>query len=152
MATTTRFGRSGRTPMVKVFVLGVWDLLHVGHVCVIRYAKSLGDWLCVGVITDDMAESYKCRPTIPERERMEMVLALKWVDEAIYHDSWEANVDFLALNGFTIRAVSPEHAIHDKRQLEVQRRLEAMGMRYVSTMRTPGISSQIIKERIRKET
>ncbi len=138
--------------MIKVFILGVWDLLHIGHVRVIRYAKSLGDWLCVGVITDDMAESYKSRPVIPQRERMEMVLALKWVDEAIYHDSWEANMDFLALNGFTVRAVSPEHAIHDERQLEVQRTLEAMGVRYVGTMRTPGISSQTIKERIQKGT
>jgi glycerol-3-phosphate cytidylyltransferase len=134
--------------MIKVFTLGVWDLLHIGHVRLLKEVKAMGDWLCVGIITDSMAERYKGRPIIPQQERMEMMLALGCVDEAIYHDRWEDNIDFLTLNGFSIVAVSQEHGSRNPLQYEVQRRLESAGIKCVATLRTPGVSSQIIKERI----
>lgn len=137
--------------MIKVFITGVWDLLHIGHVRVLEEAAALGDWLCVGIMTDDMAASYKERPTIPERERMEMVAALRCADEIIYHDSWLANIDFLAANKFSIRCVAPQHGGQHPLQLEAQRRSEEAGMKYRILLRTPGVSSTIIKERIRNE-
>ena len=43
---------------VKVFVNGTFDLLHPGHISLLSWAKSLGDYLVVGIDTDDRAVSY----------------------------------------------------------------------------------------------
>ena len=44
--------------MKRIFVNGTFDLLHRGHLELLNYAKSLGDFLCVGIDTDDRAVSY----------------------------------------------------------------------------------------------
>lgn len=137
--------------MIKVFYAGVWDLLHVGHVRALEEAKRLGDWLCVGVITDDQVASYKERPVIPQRERMELVAALRCVDEVVYQDSWFANIDFLAVNGYSIRCVSPQFGTDHPVQVEVRRLCREVGVEYRVLSYTPGISTTIIKERIRDE-
>ena len=69
--------------MVKVAVAGGFDPLHVGHIKHIEAASKLGDWLIVIVSTDrDMARK-KGYEFIPFKERMEIVKALKWVDEVV---------------------------------------------------------------------
>jgi len=66
---------------VYAYVSG--DLTHVGHKRALEQAKALGDYLIVGVITDDGIEAYKRRPVIPFQERLEMIAALKCVDKAV---------------------------------------------------------------------
>ena len=66
------------------YTTGVFDLFHVGHLRLLQRAKSRCDRLIVGVSTDDLVESYKNkRPVIPYEERIEIVAALKCVDEVI---------------------------------------------------------------------
>ena len=66
------------------YTTGVFDLFHVGHLRLLQRAKSRCDRLIVGVSTDDLVESYKNkRPVIPFEERIEIVAALKCVDEVI---------------------------------------------------------------------
>jgi len=70
--------------MVKsVFVNGTFDILHPGHIRLLNYAKSLGDRLFVAIDSDDRVSSLKGpgRPINAARERREMLLALKSVDE-----------------------------------------------------------------------
>jgi len=61
---------------------GCFDILHIGHVRNLQRAKSLGDILIVGVNADKSVRENKgkSRPIIPERERAEVVAALKSVD------------------------------------------------------------------------
>lgn len=66
-----------------VYIGGVWDLLHVGHLNILENAKALGTRLVVGVLTDEAAVKYKPRPTIPFEHRFRIVQALSVVDEAI---------------------------------------------------------------------
>ncbi len=66
---------------------GTFDLLHVGHVRLLEKAKALGDYLIVGVHSDDTAESYKRVPILDLESRMEMVRALKCVSEVVEQDS-----------------------------------------------------------------
>lgn len=69
--------------MITGFTTGVFDLFHVGHVNLLRNAKSLCDRLVVGVSVDELA-SYKGKiPVIPFSERIEVVRSCQFVDVAI---------------------------------------------------------------------
>ncbi len=74
---------------------GAYDLFHVGHLNILRHAKSECDYLVVGVVSDEMCELGKGhRPVIPLGERMEIVSNIRFVDEVYAEltpeklDSW----------------------------------------------------------------
>ena len=65
-------------------LMGVFDLFHIGHLNLIRRAKAQCRYLRVGVLADDLVYSFKqIRPTIPQEERMEILRALRDVDEVV---------------------------------------------------------------------
>ena len=68
----------------KIVVLanGAFDMLHVGHIRYLEDAKKYGDILLVAVNSDDSVKMSKGdkRPIIPEKERVEMISALEFVD------------------------------------------------------------------------
>lgn len=77
------------------YAAGVFDLFHIGHVNLLRNARSLCDRLIVGVSTDELVESSAKmrRPIIPFSERIEVVKACRFVDVAIPqldHDKFAA--------------------------------------------------------------
>jgi len=67
---------------------GVFDLLHVGHVRYLEGAKALAEVLVVAVNSDRSARSIKGagRPVVPERERAEIVAALRCTDYVVLFD------------------------------------------------------------------
>lgn len=77
---------AGRT---IVFTNGVFDILHVGHVQLLRRAKALGDLLVVGVNSDPSVRRLKgpTRPVNQERDRLALVMALDVVDHAVLFDA-----------------------------------------------------------------
>ena len=73
-----------------VYTVGTFDLLHVGHIALLEYCKSLGDVLAVGVASDRVVNSYKPNvPVIPLEQRMEMLKALRCVDIVRPYDKLE---------------------------------------------------------------
>jgi rfaE bifunctional protein nucleotidyltransferase chain/domain len=68
-----------------VFTNGCFDILHVGHIRYLAHARSLGDKLVVGINSDASVKRLKgeSRPINMESNRMEMLLALKSVDEVV---------------------------------------------------------------------
>ena len=65
-------------------LMGVFDLFHVGHLRLIRRAKARCNYLRVGVMSDELTRQMKhITPTIPEQERMEVLSALRDVDEVV---------------------------------------------------------------------
>ena len=67
--------------MIIGYTTGVFDLFHVGHLNILRNAKSMCDKLIVGITTDEMMMSYKKKNTvIPFEERCEIVSAIEYVD------------------------------------------------------------------------
>ncbi len=63
---------------------GAFDLFHVGHLNILRHAKSHCDFLIAGVVSDDMIELTKgARPVVPLAERLEIVKHIDFVDEVI---------------------------------------------------------------------
>ena len=65
-------------------LMGVFDLFHVGHLRLIRRASARCRFLRIGVLSDELVEKYKNkRPVIPLEERMEILSAIRGVDEVV---------------------------------------------------------------------
>lgn len=66
------------------YVPGVFDLFHVGHLNLLRNAKSRCDFLIAGVLTDELVEHFKNkRPIIPYTQRAAIVDAISYVDRVV---------------------------------------------------------------------
>ncbi len=99
----TRHREGGRR---IVLANGCFDLMHVGHTRYLEAAKALGDVLLVGINSDRQAHALKGegRPFMPERERAELIAAIRWVDAVTIFD--EPTVEWL------IRSIRPD--VHAK--------------------------------------
>ena len=80
----------------RVYVDMVGDLFHAGHVSLLREARRHGDWLVVGVLSDDTAASYKRRPIMNLAERVAVIESCKYVDEVIEDAPMRVTEEFLA--------------------------------------------------------
>lgn len=69
---------------IKIFVDGVFDLMHYGHMNAFRQARSLGDYLVVGVNSGEtVAQCKGSWPVLSDEERQQMVAACRFVDEIV---------------------------------------------------------------------
>ena len=84
-AVAARARQSGQT---IVFTNGCFDLLHRGHVHILRQAKAGGDVLIVGINSDRSVKMIKgpARPIVPEIDRVELIAAMEMVDYVVLFD------------------------------------------------------------------
>lgn len=74
--------------MRRIITFGTFDVLHIGHVRILQRARDLGDYLIVGVSSDELNFSKKGRnPVYPYANRVELLSALKCVDEIFKEES-----------------------------------------------------------------
>jgi cytidyltransferase-like protein len=74
---------ASQKPYRMGYVAGVFDLFHVGHLNLLRRAKSQCEYLLVGVVSDEQAGHGKTHgPYVGEQERLQIVQACRYVDEA----------------------------------------------------------------------
>ncbi|XP_066922950.1 ethanolamine-phosphate cytidylyltransferase-like isoform X2 [Clytia hemisphaerica] len=66
---------------IRVWCDGCYDMVHFGHANQMRQAKAMGDYLIVGVHTDEEIRQNKGPPVFNQEERYKMVKGIKWVDE-----------------------------------------------------------------------
>lgn len=79
--------------MKKVITYGTFDLFHIGHLNLLRRAKELGDYLIVAVSSDEFNWKEKGKVCqIRDVDRMEIVKAIRYVDEVILEESWDQKV------------------------------------------------------------
>lgn len=72
------------------YTTGVYDLFHIGHLYLLRNAKSLCDHLIVGVSTDELVWHAKNKyPVIPYVERLETVSAIDCVDTVVCQENYD---------------------------------------------------------------
>lgn len=86
--------------MKRVYIDGVFDLFHRGHLESLKKAKEVLDdkentILIVGVVSDFDCESYKRKPIINEYDRVEIIKQIKYVDEVIFPCPLNVSMDFI---------------------------------------------------------
>ena len=78
--------------MKRVLTYGTYDLLHYGHIRLLKRAKALGDYLVVAISTDEF-NAIKGKKSYHNYEtRKEMLEAVRYVDLVIPEDNWEQKV------------------------------------------------------------
>lgn len=88
----------GKLRPVIVYSYVVCDLIHRGHLRALQQAKALGNYLIVGVLTDEATMAYKRRPVNSFEERAEMVANLKCVDRVMKQESLDPTENLKKLN------------------------------------------------------
>ncbi|KAK4748148.1 hypothetical protein SAY87_014734 [Trapa incisa] len=80
-----------------IYIAGAFDLFHAGHVEILRLARGLGDFLLVGIHTDQTVSACRGahRPIMNLHERSLSVLACRHVDEVIIGAPWEVSKDMI---------------------------------------------------------
>jgi len=79
--------------MKRVLTYGTFDLLHHGHVRLLKRAKALGDYLVVAVSTDEFNAGKGKKAYHDYATRKEILEAIRYVDLVIPEESWEQKVD-----------------------------------------------------------
>jgi len=134
--------------MKRVYTDMVADMFHVGHLNLIKRAKALGDYLIVGVHSDENIRKYKRHPVISENDRYEIVRSCRHVDEVIEDAPLIMTKDFLEKNNIDLVVrgddITPELLGQQSAPIE-------MGiMKYLP--RTSGVSTtEIIQDILRRE-
>lgn len=79
--------------MKRVITYGTYDLLHYGHIRLLRRAKELGDYLIVALSTDEFNELKGKKAYHSYETRKQMLEAIRYVDLVIPEENWEQKVN-----------------------------------------------------------
>lgn len=88
--------------MIKVITYGTFDLFHVGHVEILRRAKKLGDYLVVGLSSDEFNLEKGKTSFYSFEERKRILESIRFVDEVIKEEKWEQKVEDIEKNEIDI--------------------------------------------------
>lgn len=131
--------------MKVVYTSGSWDLLHLGHINMIRRSRELGDRLVVGVSTDELIEAYKgMKPIIPFEERLELVRALRWSDEVVVQHEL-VPIPILQEHRVSVVTIGDDWV---GKHLDGLEWMKTHGGEVVYLSYTPGVSTTSIKKKI----
>lgn len=126
------------------YTTGVYDLFHIGHLNLLRNAKSLCDKLIVGISSDELVGYKNKRAVIPFSERLEIVRSIKYVDAVIP----QIDMDKLKIHDklkFDIMFVGDDWYATDKwRELESE--FKKREIRIVYFPYTQGTSSTLLNQ------
>lgn len=108
--------------MKRIIVNGTFDILHSGHLALLNYARSLGDYLMVAIDSDRRVQELKgtSRPINTQQERTELLSNLRAVDEVRVFDSDQELIDIVAKCAIMVkgsdyrgRPIVGEHVIQE---------------------------------------
>ena len=131
------------------YTAGVFDLFHIGHLNILKKAKEQCDYLIVAVSTDELVQEYKHKkPVICFEERVEIVNAIRYVDEVvpqINRDKFAAWEKY-HFNKMFVGDDWKGSAIFET----VEKKFSTVGVELVYFPYTKGTSSTILKETLTK--
>lgn len=137
-----------RKTMVIGYTTGVYDLFHIGHLNLLRNAKSLCDKLIVGVTTDELV-SYKLKKSvIPFTERMEIVRSIRYVDAVVPQETMDKFEVWKKLK-FDVMFVGDDWFANEKWK-DIEQQFTKVGVKIIYFPYTKGTSSTILNEALQK--
>lgn len=129
--------------MRRVATFGTFDLFHIGHLNVLRRARALGDWLSVGVSTDELNLSKKgVMPVHCFEERAAIIGAIRHVDDVFAEHSLEQKRHYLLACRADVLVMGDDWAGRFDEFSDI--------VEVVYLPRTPEISTTYIKQTIHK--
>lgn len=130
--------------MKKVITYGTFDMLHYGHINLLRRAKELGDYLVVALSTDEFNWNEKQKKCYFSYEHRKMLLeAIRYVDEVIPEENWDQKRTDIHDHDIDIFVMGDDWKGHFDF-------LEEEGAQVVYLARTPDISTTQIKQSLSK--
>ena len=82
--------------MKRVVTFGTFDLFHIGHLNILERAKTLGDYLIVGISSDQLNHNKKNKlPVYNQDHRLRIISALRIVDEVFIEESLEQKAEYI---------------------------------------------------------
>ena len=125
--------------MIRVITYGTYDLLHYGHINLLRRARELGDYLIVGLSSDEFNHDEKGKECyFSFEQRKTMLDAVRFVDQVIPESCWEQKRSDIQEYDVDIFVMGDDW----KGQFDY---LEEEGVKVVYLERTPEISTTQIK-------
>lgn len=129
------------------YTTGVFDMFHIGHLNILNNAKSQCERLIVGVSTDELVQMYKGKvPVIPFEQRIEIVKAIKYVDEVVPQTTMDKFAAWEALR-FDALFHGSDWKNSDMYN-EIIRKFDSVGVDVVFLPHTDGISSTMLSEKL----
>ena len=130
------------------YTCGVYDMFHIGHLNLLRNAKSMCDKLIVGVTTDELVSYKNKQAIIPFDERVEIVKSIKYVDAVIPQENMDKfsackkiKADYLFVG---------DDWYGTEKWNNYEKELEKIGTKIIYFPYTKHTSSTILKEALRK--
>ena len=128
--------------MRRILTYGTFDLLHYGHINILKRAKALGDYLIVALSTDEFNAIKNKKAYHNYETRKQMLEAIRYVDLVIPENAWEQKVQDVQKYDVDVVVMGDDWAGSDKFNY-LQEYCEV-----VYLPRTPGISTTKIKQEL----
>ena len=125
-------------------------MFHVGHLNILRRSKELCKKLIVGVSTDELVMQYKHKlPIMPLEDRMEIISAIKYVDQVVVQDSLDK---FKAWEKLRFNAIfHGDDWKGSELYSKMEEKLKRVNVDIIFLPHTDGISTTILTEIIRRK-
>lgn len=129
------------------YTTGVYDMFHIGHLNILKRAKEQCDYLIVGVTTDALCyERKKKYPIICEKDRMEIVSSIKYVDQVVPQQDMNKIKPVKELCADVVFVGSDWKGTPS--WIEYEKEFAKVGCTVVYLDHTDGISSTILRDRL----
>lgn len=129
------------------FTAGTFDMFHIGHLNLIKNAKSRCDFLIVGVNSDKLVQDYKGkRVVVPLEERMEIIRSLRFVDEVIQIDSLDKKISWHQKH-YDLLFIGDDWK-GNPRWEETEKEMSSYGVETIYLPHTEGTNSTLLREKL----
>ena len=136
----------------KVYVALAADIIHEGHINVLKKASSFGK-VIVGLLTDSAVSEYKPLPILNYKKRLSVISNIKFVDQVIKQETMDYRPNLKKIKpDFVVHGDDWKNGILKKSRLQVINELKNWSGKLIEVPYTKNISSSDIKDQIQKST
>ena len=129
------------------FTAGTFDMFHIGHLNLLKNARSRCDYLIVGVNSDRLVEEYKHKKAVvPLEERMEIIRSIRYVDEVMKIDSLDKVLSWRQKH-YNLLFIGDDWK-GNSRWERTEKEMAQYGVRVVYLPHTEGTNSTLLREKL----